>query len=105
MFAASALMRSANHDFHFPNVRNGSPPALAVVTLVAIAAAVAIGFDSSRAGLERHARIGLAMHPACPGVHVLHPHCRGAGASVAGGKALCPRRPLALGMADIGASR
>jgi hypothetical protein len=26
-------------------------------------------------------------------------------ASVAGSKALCPRRPLALGMADIGASR
>ena len=48
---------------------------VAMVTLVAVAAAMAIGLAHPEFGVERYAWAGLAMHPAGPGVYFLHP-CR-----------------------------
>ena len=77
----------------------------AVVTLVAITAAVAIGMThpepvpSGMLGPDWQCTRLALVFTSCTRIATAK------AASVAGGKALCPRRPLALGMADIGASR
>ncbi len=78
---------------------------VAVVTLVAITAAVAIGMThpepvpSGMLGPDWQCTRLALVFTSCTRIAAAK------AASVAGGKALCPRRPLALGMADIGASR
>ena len=78
---------------------------VAVVTLVAITAAVAIGMThpepvpSGMLGPDWQCTRLALVFTSCTRIAAAK------AASVAGSKALCPRRPLALGMADIGASR
>ena len=78
---------------------------VAVVTLVAITAAVAIGMthpepvSSGMLGPDWQCTRLALVFTSCTRIATAK------AAAVAGGKALCPRRPLALGMADIGASR
>ena len=77
----------------------------AVVTLVAITAAVAIGMThpepvpSGMLGPDWQCTRLALVFTSCTRIAAAK------AASVDGSKALCPRRPLALGMADIGASR
>jgi hypothetical protein len=78
---------------------------VAVVTLVAITAAVAIGMThpepvpSGMLGPEWQCTRLALVFTSCTRIAAVKT------ASVAGGTALCPRRPLALGMAEIGAPR
>ena len=78
---------------------------VAVVTLVAITAAVAIGMThpepvpSGMLGPDWQCTRVALVFTSCTRIAAVK------AASVAGGKALCPRRPLALGMAEIGAPR
>ena len=78
---------------------------VAVVTLVAITAAVAIGMthpepvSSGMLGPDWQCTRLALVFTSCTRIAAAQ------AASVAGGQALCPRRPLALGMAEIGAPR
>ncbi len=78
---------------------------IAVVTLVAITAAVAIGLTHP----EPVSSGALGPDWQCTRLALVFTSCTriaaARAASVTGGKGLCPRRPLALGMADIGATR
>ena len=78
---------------------------VAVVTLVAVTAAVAIGMthpepvSSGMLGPDWQCTRLALVFTSCTRIAAAK------AASIAGGKAICPRRPLALGMADIGTTR
>lgn len=78
---------------------------VAVVTLVAVAAAFAIGLthpepvSSGALGPDWQCTRLALVFTSCTRIAAVR------AASVAGGKGLCARRPLALGMASVGASQ
>jgi hypothetical protein len=90
--------------FHF-RMAGQIAACVAVVTLVAVAAAFAIGMTHPKPVSSgalgpgwQCARVALVL-TSCTRIATVK------AASVAGGKPLCARRPLALGMASIGASQ